>query len=881
MFVDGWWRDVVLDTFLPCLIDPCGRDREGGSERFGASSSSSSPAASASSPAASASAPDPATATSRHDPHAISEENLATIRGTSEFLEAARFAARGPLPPGDRSPYAASVSRRLVGRCATTDDLAYSKARGGQLWVPLLEKAYAKVHGSYRAISGGHVAEAFLDLTGSPTVVYDLHSQDFEPRRFWADLMRYRRRRLPMGCGTSASAAGIVGMHAYSLLDVREVRDVGVGFFRDQMERGAMGNVSGFTEFDGTVRLLRIRNPHGKGEWRGDFSDGSDKWRQLLAHRGSRLGRDGDPCDGVPPIGSSPALERTMKDDGTFWIDYDHFLMGFSNVDVVLAFEGNHAKSFASNFPPKKSNHRCARAFRVSLVEEQPGLPANDRVEIYVMGIQKTRRGACQGRSDRKKSYKVCDLGILIGTHRDGGRSAFEEPAKVGEGDGHAPFDSVDGCMFGFTRNGHYRLLLDRKSCRSMVVMPISFGHPAATDKELSFVLRFVADAPVLITELSEAPRMDITMQKLMFTDGKVGHNADVVGTSRHRGVQGSKKLLLEDIEGKRQYGEPRFRVFQIDYLGGDGGTVFVYFAVNDDLLRRRGIAKFSLSLSVEANCKGMMCRTEHGLPQHETVSKGKKFEAAWRRYTCSYTDLRRSRLLMVLVQSGVSTQMGRVKVEVDRREKENSTSETNGMASFLGLTSPPLKQSTGSDYDTNGIFTELPFEIPTMFSASAACSGGDGSLIDLVGGGGGARADVADLELERALEMSRDEAKPFASAADPDPDVQMAITASLRDARRAVGERDLSSPTFHQEIELAMARSLEEDSKPPGEAIVVIDCEGSDPERVTDGNGSGARDVGGKGTERDAAVVEIEIEIGPDEKRRRAAEAALKRFSM
>ena len=76
------------------------------------------------------------------------------------------------------------------------------------------------------------------------------------------------------------------------------------------------------------------------------------------------------------------------------------------------------------------------------------------------------------------------------------------------------------------------------------------------------------------------------------------------------------------------------------------------------------------------------------------------------------------------------------------------------------------------------------------------------------------------------------------------------------------------------------MARSLEEDSKPPGEAIVVIDCEGSDPERVTDGNGSGARDVGGKGTERDAAVVEIEIEIGPDEKRRRAAEAALKRFS-
>jgi len=75
--------------------------------------------------------------------------------------------------------------------------------------------------------------------------------------------MRFRSKKLPMGCGTSSSQAGIVGMHAYSILDVREVRNVGIDFFRDKLAQRTLGNVSGFTEFDGTVRLLRIRNPHG------------------------------------------------------------------------------------------------------------------------------------------------------------------------------------------------------------------------------------------------------------------------------------------------------------------------------------------------------------------------------------------------------------------------------------------------------------------------------------------------------------------------------------------------------------------------------------------------------------------------------------------
>lgn len=120
-----------------------------------------------------------------------------------------------------------------------------------------------------------------------------------------------------MGCGTSTSQVGIIGGHAYSVLDVKEIKNVRFDFFKDKIFSGVMGNVSGFTEFDGTVRLLRIRNPHGKSEWKGEFSDNSPIWEKLLQNKGtcsSSWSSSSSKLDSPEPI-------RTMKDDGTFWID--------------------------------------------------------------------------------------------------------------------------------------------------------------------------------------------------------------------------------------------------------------------------------------------------------------------------------------------------------------------------------------------------------------------------------------------------------------------------------------------------------------------------------------------------------------------------------
>ena len=70
-------------------------------------------------------------------------------------------------------------------------------------------------------------------------------------------------------------------------------------------------------------------------------------------------------------------------DDGTFWMDLTHFVMGFSLVDVCFAYHGWHARSLPNAFPARACPWRvCRDVYRV-----KPHHAAGP-VTLYLMSIQ-------------------------------------------------------------------------------------------------------------------------------------------------------------------------------------------------------------------------------------------------------------------------------------------------------------------------------------------------------------------------------------------------------------------------------------------------------------------------------------------------------------
>ena len=64
--------------------------------------------------------------------------------------------------------------------CSLEGPPLFKRTHGNELWVLLLEKAYAKLHGSFMNIAHGHPNEALQDFTGFPTVIYDFNEQGMD-----------------------------------------------------------------------------------------------------------------------------------------------------------------------------------------------------------------------------------------------------------------------------------------------------------------------------------------------------------------------------------------------------------------------------------------------------------------------------------------------------------------------------------------------------------------------------------------------------------------------------------------------------------------------------------------------------------------------------
>ena len=160
----------------------------------------------------------------------------------------------------------------------------FSSGNVNSLWVLIMEKCYAKAYGSYHKIEGGIPEHAMRDLTGAPTVTLDNSNESLLTTLKEACEKKWI---ITASAGeTDASKdllreVGLIPMHAYTILEVQEFtieNDLNNALSHNNLTNNSHSvghSGSSINEF-----LLKIRNPWGKNEWIGDWSDFSSLWKE-------------------------------------------------------------------------------------------------------------------------------------------------------------------------------------------------------------------------------------------------------------------------------------------------------------------------------------------------------------------------------------------------------------------------------------------------------------------------------------------------------------------------------------------------------------------------------------------------------------------------
>lgn len=171
-------------------------------------------------------------------------------------------------------------------------------ASNDEFWSALLEKAYAKMYGSYESLKGGSTMEAMEDFTGGVGECYETKSA---PENLFNIMKKALDRGSMLGCSIDITSSaeseaktttGLVKGHAYSITGLDEVN------FRGKM-----------------IQLIRIRNPWGQVEWNGPWSDDSREWTYVDKAEKTRLQQD-------------------TADDGEFWMEFEDFKRNYDKVEI-------------------------------------------------------------------------------------------------------------------------------------------------------------------------------------------------------------------------------------------------------------------------------------------------------------------------------------------------------------------------------------------------------------------------------------------------------------------------------------------------------------------------------------------------------------------
>jgi hypothetical protein len=251
----------------------------------------------------------------------------------------------------DRVPVRDKDGQPVFGHCKDPNEL----------WVLFMEKAYAKLHGCYKALIGGYTHYGLGDMTGySPRLIVlkegiPGYSQAFTTEEVWELLKKYSRWDSLMGCSIQANpkdnvrpeaeaGGGLHIGHAYSLLQVGEIPAA-----LSANANAAGGNAGGNSNKSGndsTIRLLKLRNPWGSGEWDGAFSDDTPERAEY--------------DEAIKRAFTGEGTKEANSRDGTFFMKLEDWIERFTNIFVAVRFPDGqrvqtNAGALAGLTPPKNA----------------------------------------------------------------------------------------------------------------------------------------------------------------------------------------------------------------------------------------------------------------------------------------------------------------------------------------------------------------------------------------------------------------------------------------------------------------------------------------------------------------------------------------------
>ena len=212
----------------------------------------------------------------------------------------------------------------------------------GAWWMPLLEKAYAKLDQNYDRIAWGNGIEGLRTLTGKPAnFLYHQgksSSQLATVHKSWA-AKNYPATASCCNNVGGVAADGLTSGHAYSFLDLQNV---------------------------GGHMLAKMRNPWGSEGYKGKWSDKDPNWTAAMKAQ----------------------VNLVDANDGIFWMPYENMLSYFSKVDV------GYTDAVKSQIIPYSSAARTTRYKVVNKVSQTIQITAETYSERHYPRAAKCQKNS-------------------------------------------------------------------------------------------------------------------------------------------------------------------------------------------------------------------------------------------------------------------------------------------------------------------------------------------------------------------------------------------------------------------------------------------------------------------------------------------------------